>query len=424
MKYLFSLTLVFSFLFGYSQNQALKNIDYTYLDNIKSVRFHIQGLMTSLPMVNLGSSTKLLLSFDDFDEDVKNYTYTIIHCNQDWTPSDLAEMEYIDGFTEEQILDYRFSFKAITDYTHFELSLPNDDMSWTKSGNYLLIVYEDEEERIPAITRRFMVVDQQVNILPQMVRPAKVSKMRTHQEIDFTVNTKKLQVRSPRQEISATVLQNGRWDNALTNIPPIFKRPKEIVFDYQDKIIFPAGNEFRFMDLRSLRRPFDRVAELQEYEDRFDVYLTKDEKRLNRPHSLIQDLNGNYVIENFDQVDDPNLTGNYANVWFFLYSPDKLFDYDVYLFGAFSEWQLRPELKMEYNPAVNSYVGKAFLKQGFYDYTYAVVKRQGEDKKPKLAEIEGNWFEANNQYTILIYYRPFGSRYDQLIGKSGFSSSL
>ncbi len=406
-----------------SQNQNFQFIDNTYLDNIKTVRFHLDGLETSLPIVNLGSSTQIVLRFDDFDEEVKNYTYKIIHCNQDWKPSELAEMEYIDGFTEEQIYDYRFSYKAITQYTNYELKIPNNDIRWTKSGNYLLVVYEDEVERIPAITRRFMVVDTKVKIFPKLVRPSIVGKMRTHQEIDFTVNTQKLQIRSPRQEVRACILQNGRWDNAIMNVPPIFERPKEIVFDYQDRIIFPSGKEFRFLDLRSFRRPTDQIAEMQEYEDRFDIYLRKDEKRVNVPHSLIRDLNGYYVIENFDQQ-DPHLTGNYGDVRFFLYSPDKLFDYDVYIFGALSEWQLKPSHRMEYNPAVNSYVGRVPLKQGFYDYVYAVVPREGDEKKASLSEIEGDWFEADNQYNILIYYRPFGSRYDQLIGMAGFSSSL
>ncbi|MBK8879346.1 MAG: hypothetical protein IPN74_12580 [Haliscomenobacter sp.] len=77
---------------------------------------------------------------------------------------------------------------------------------------------------------------------------------------------------------------------------------------------------------------------------------------------------------------------------------------------------------MAYNNAINAYVLKTPLKQGFYDYAYAMTPRNTEKKAVNLSPLEGDWFETENDYTILIYYRPFGGRYDQVIGMAQFNS--
>ncbi len=417
------LLLVFTLLpfLTFGQDENLRYEDYTYLDNIKSVKFHVEGLLLSMPIVNLRSNTALELSFDDLSPDYREYVYTIVHCDADWQPSNLAETEYIDGFTEEVIDDYDYSFKTKSIYTHYYLYLPNEDMQFTKSGNYLLKVYENEDEKRLAITRRFMVVEPVVSVIPNVVRPAKVSKSRTHQEVDFTITHKGFEIRNPRQELSVTVMQNGRWDNAITNLKPLFSRAEEQVFDYQDKIVFPAGKEFRYLDLRSLRYGSENIQYVDYINDLYEVSLYQDKKRSNGGYREFEDINGNFVIETLEE-DNNDLESDYANVLFTLKSPGEMYDYDVYIFGGLSDWELRSDCRMVYNPAVNAYVGKLLLKQGYYNYLYAAVnKATGEID---FEETEGNWFEAKNNYTILVYYRPFGSRYDHLIGAYTFSSRL
>ena len=390
-----------------------------FLPNIKTVRFHIDGLELTYPIIDLNSNNRLLLSFDDLDADVKNYTYTLVHCNADWTPSNLAPNEYLDGFSEGTLDEYDYSFNTTTPYTHYWLLLPNEDVRFTKSGNYLLVVYEDDQERRIAFTRRFMVVEPRVRILPQMVRPARVDKQRTHQEIDFVVAHDGFDIRNPRTELQAVVLQNGRWDNAVTGVPPKFSRGNEQVFDYQDRIVFPAGNEFRYLDLRSLRRPSENIYQIDRTDRGYQVMLLRDEKRFDKPHLEWEDLNGQYVVETLDE-DDPELEADYAEVLFSLYSPSPYAERELYLFGALTDWQLRDDFHMVYNPAISSYVGKVLLKEGFYAYAYALSPVKGTT--PDLGEIEGNWFETRNNYTILLYFKPFGSRYDRLIGAVTFDS--
>ena len=220
--------LVFSFSLK-AQDEVLRYEDWVYKDHIKSVRFHVDGLVLTQPIIDLGSDVALQLSFDDLEGGVKDYVYSVVHCNADWEPSVLAEMEYIDGFAEDRINDWRFSAKTLTPYTHYSLSLPHEDMRLTKSGNYLLKVYESGRQKTLALTRRFLVVEPLVQITPRMVNTAAVSKLRTHQEIDFLVNYERVPIRAAQQEIRATVLQNGRWDSALPLIPPRFVRTDQLV---------------------------------------------------------------------------------------------------------------------------------------------------------------------------------------------------
>lgn len=401
------------------QDLNLRNDDYVYVDHIKTVRFHPGSLIVGFPAIELFSNAQLYFSFDDFQDEVHTYTYTLVHCNADWTPSNLAPTEYLNGFEEETIDTYEFSFNTTTPYTHFFMALPNNDMRPTKSGNYLLHVFDDEDERFPVITRRFVVVENIMQVAARLVRPSVVSKSNTHQEIDFQVAHPGIDVRNPRLEVSAFILQNGRWDNAVKNLKPLFVRGEELSFDYQDKVVFPAGKEFRPVDLRSFRYPSPEVANVESYPDGIDITLYKDDKRVLQPYFEYQDLDGRYFVETQDGS-DPELQSDYASVLFTLYSPTEYDDADVFVFGAFTDWQLKPENQMVYNDRVNGYVADLFLKQGYYDYYYAVAPRDGGP--PSIDDTEGNWYETENEYAILIYYRPFGERYDRLVAYHSFSS--
>ncbi|MCG8329376.1 MAG: DUF5103 domain-containing protein [Chitinophagales bacterium] len=429
MKYMFTALLSLVAMAAINaQDEDLLYEDYVYTGNIFSTKFHVTGLFLSYPIVDLESGATLTLSFDDLDADVKDYFYTIVHCDRDWEPSDLLEMEYIDGFTEERITNYEFSFKTFWPFTHYELTLPNRDMRWTKPGNYLLKVYDDTEDRTLVLTRRFVVFDSRVKITPKMMRAAQVSKLRTHQEIDFVVSYENFNINSPQQEIRATVLQNGRWDNAITDIEPKFIRPGEIRFDHQDRIVFPGGKEFRFADLRSLRRVSFNVLNVERTVDGYVVDMKTEQRRDQLAYTTFNDLNGNFIIETTDQRDNV-LSSEYVDVFFTL-EADYRSNIDLYLFGAFTDWRIQEPYKMEYDAASGAYRGAALLKQGYYNYAYAAVEKVPNSKRPKIlpqpdmSVFEGNSTEAINEYSIIIYYRPFGSRFDMPIGSVTFSSNF
>lgn len=398
----------------------LRYDNHDYTNHIKSVRFHLSGLPTYYPIVALqGEMGDLTLRFDDMDGDVKTYRYTVIHCDANWEPTNLSYFEYLDRFEEGDINNFELSYQTEREYTHYWLYLPNRDISWTLSGNYLLYVYEENRNN-PVFTRRFIVAEQAVDIIPRMSIPADVYKNKTHQEIDFDVKHEGFEYRNAKTEISATIMQNGRWDNAVINIPPFMERGDQTIdFNYQNKIVFEAGREWRQIDLRSLRFPSADVSAVQRHDDGYYITLLKDLKRYGNPYSGYNDLNGGYIVENRDFNDD-ELTAEYCKVLFQLYSPTIYRDKDIYLFGAMSNYQLQPEFKAAYNDKLKSYVAAPVIKQGFYSYSYVMVDEEGV---ADFDTLEGNTYETENEYTIIVYFHPFGARYDRVIGVKTFESN-
>jgi hypothetical protein len=387
------------------------NYDYVYLDNIRSVQLKIPNLQTSYPIVELGNQ-RLHLSFDEIGTDTRYLRYRIEHCTREWLPSELEELEFLDGFNGEELRDFGFSVNTRIPFVHYDLLLPNRDIQWTKSGNYLLHVY-DEITGEYLLTRRFLVVEPIMKIFANLSKPSNVSKINTHHEIDFTATHKEFRIPNPRREIFASVMQNGRWDNAIVDIPPYLVKHEELTFDYQDKIVFPAGKEFRNIDFRSLKSGSRRIVEINEFEDAYEIRLETDERRTFQNYHTEKDLNGQFVIQTLDdrnQVLEPE----YVYVLFSLKSSQPVYEQDVFLIGGFTDWLIDDRFRLNYEDRYGAYRAEVLLKQGVYDYLY--VTSEPSSQGGNYEEFEGSWHESENYYTILIYYRPFGGRYDRLIG--------
>lgn len=410
--------IFFSFcpLLLFAQNAENPNNESRILDDdIRSAQLFLRGAPLTLPIVELkAKDNTLLLEFDHLGTDLKDYMYTIEHCNSDWQPSELGDNEYIDGFTEDRILDIESSINTLFQYTHYTLGLPNQTMRWARSGNYLLKVFDnDGDDRRLVLVRRFCVVEPLWRVEAKMVSPVAVSKLKTHHEIDFTVAHRGIRIPNPQNDVKAYVLQNGRWDNAIGPVKPFITREDQLVFDYQDKIVFPAGKEWRFFDIRTFEYLGERVRDIDEKYDYYEVTLETDQDRAGSSLLYRGDLNGRYSIENknFNQT---LLQCDYAKVLFSISRNAPLDDEDVYVFGELTDWQLKPEFKMEYSPEAKAYYCESpLLKQGYYNYEYRVVNR--ETGKVDEEGFEGNWFDTGNLYTVLVYFRAFGDRYDRLM---------
>jgi hypothetical protein len=383
-------------------------------EDIRTPQLHLTAASLLFPVVDIkaGNGT-LTLEFDHLGTDIKDYYYTIVHCNADWQPSELDDNQYIDGFTEDRILQVDNSFNTLINYTHYTLLLPNSNMRWSKSGNYLLKVMDNDDDKRVVLVRRFLVVEPAWGIEAQIVKPAMVSKLNSHHEIDFSINPKAVRVSSPEHDVMAYVVQNGRWDNIIGPLKPYITRSDRVVYDYQDKIVFPAGQEYRFFDMSTFDYKGEYVRRIDEFDDRIEVTLQMDKNRAGYQVVNRLDINGQYVIrnKNFNQ----NLFQcDYAKVLFSIARNAPEEDADVYVFGELTDWQLKPEFKMKYNEEVKAYYCEPLLKQGYYNYAYAVIDR----KTGQMQEdgFEGNWYQTGNQYTILTYFRPFGARYDRLLG--------
>jgi hypothetical protein len=322
-------------------------------------------------------------------------------------------MEYVDGFNEVDINDFGSSVQARQNYSHYFLRIPNQDIQPLISGNYLLIVYEDEEKVRPIITRRFMVTENIVALRSQFMKPTNVELLNTHQEIGLTIDLNNTYVSDPMDELEVCVLQNGRWDNAITGKKADYILNNQLQFRRFDQFTFPGMKEFRFFDIRTMDFARQNVLDFEYDGDQIYALLEKDFPRNNRVFLSDDDLNGDFIIQNQDR-NDARLKSEYVHMIFTLDTPIPYPNHDVYLIGAFSDWKARPQYKMTFDYDRLSYYGECKFKQGYYNYMYALV-----DKKTgsiDLEALEGNWYETENEYLILCYFSEFGARYDRLVG--------
>ncbi len=374
-----------------------------------------------MPILNLNSGDQAELHFDDMDVNVKYYYYTFQLCNMDWTPVNLNPFDYIKGFTQMRINNYRFSSVALTRYVHYQAMIPDRNCIPSRSGNYLLKVYLDGDPSKVVFTKRLLVVDNKTTIGAQVIQPFAPQFFRTHQKVQFNVNIKGINTFSPTQDIKVVVLQNYRWDNAITNIAPTFIRNNTLEYNTEDKSVFPGGKEWRWLDLRDLHLNTDRVMNADYKKTSTEIYLRPDGERSAERYVFYRDLDGMYTVESTHGL-NPYWMNDYANVHFSFVPPGGPYrDKDIYLFGQLTNYNFPDSLKMVYSEEKGAYETHIMLKEGYYNYTYVAVDRKNFANR---YEMDGNYYEAENVYTILVYYHSFGGRADELIGATNITSRI
>ncbi|MBS1512142.1 MAG: DUF5103 domain-containing protein [Bacteroidetes bacterium] len=393
-----------------------------YKNNIKCVRLNVYGDQFSLPVLNLNSSDQLELDFDDLDANIKSYYYTFQLCDYNWKPVDLNPFMYLKGFTQQMITTNRYSSIAYTRYTHYQAMIPDKSTTITLSGNYMLKVYLNGDTSLLAFTRRVLVVDSKAAIAAKVVQPFAPQYFNTHQKIQFTANITGTNAFSAAQQVKAVILQNNRWDNALRDIAPTFVRGNSLEYSSENNCLFPAGKEWRWLDLRDFRLQSDRVDSAHYGKTATDVYVKPDHDRSAERYIYYRDLDGMFSIETYNNI-NPYWQGDFATVHFTFVTPDgkPMPGKDIYLAGQLTDYAFNDKTRMVFNAAKGVYEGTAFLKQGYYNYTYIAVDKNDPTQR---TDLEGNYWETQNTYTILMYYKGFTDRSDQLIGVSRISSRV
>jgi hypothetical protein len=332
----------------------------------------------------------------------------------------MGQFDYLKGFTQSRISNYRFSSIAYTRYTHYQALLPDRNSYPTRSGNYILKVYLDGDTSKVAFTKRLMVADNKALIAARVVQPFAPEFFRTLQKLQFTVDVKGLNSFNAAQQLKVVVLQNYRWDNAIKNLQPAFIRGTILEFNSESSGIFPGGKEWRWLDLRDFHLQSDRVLSAKYNKTSTDIFLKPDGPRNDQRYVYFRDNNGMSIIEAIRGV-NPFWEADYATVYFSFVPPNgnAYTNKDVYLFGQLTDYDFTDSLKMKFNPETGKYETRLFMKQGYYDYTYVGVDKSN----PAIHnEFDGNYYETENLYTVLVYYRSFISRADELIGVATFDS--
>jgi len=394
--------------------------DKIYADNIHNVKLNYLGNQLAYPILRLNSGDQLELNFDDLNGGVGNYSYAWQLRNADWSPTVLSDMDYVRGFTQSRITTYRNSSIALQPYTHYMLTLPERNSVPSRSGNYLLKVFADGYTARLLFTRRVLVVDEKTNITAYIRQPFDGRIFSTHQKIVFTVGLGNLNLFNAMQQVKVCVLQNNRWDNAMMNVKPTFLRPAALEFNSED-IVFPGGREWRWLDLRSFRLQSDRVETADYHAHSTDVYVKADQNRVSTRLVYYKDYNGmfyNETLENLNPLWQTDFA--YTHFVFVPGDADAFRDKDVYLFGELTNYGLDEKAKMSFNMQKGVYETTLLLKNGYYSYGYVTLDPQ--TGIPSFDLTEGNLWDTENNYTILVYYRNFSSRADELVGISHLNS--
>lgn len=383
-----------------------------FYPNIKTLQIGLVGEKMGLPLVKLNSSDILQISFDEMSHEAHSFSYKVLHCNADWTPSTINTNEYLNGFTTGNITDYVTSLNTTYLYTHYTFQLPNNDLNFKISGNYVVIIYEDNQADKPIAQACFSVVEPRI-VVTAAIRGNTDSELSgKSQQLDFDVLLNGYPVRDPGSEIKVVVRQNNRIDNQVTDIKPTYLSGSKLSYINNGALIFEGGNEYHRFDISSVYAAGEGVDFIKYIQPHYDAFLVKDKIRTSKFYSSEKDVNGKFVI-NMQEGQDDNTESDYMTVHFNLPAKQPFLDGQLYLGGEFNYNLLNEAVRMKYDNDSESYTQTVLLKQGGYNYQYWFVPKG--QRKGYAERVEGSYWQTNNEYTIYVYHRPWGERYDKLI---------
>lgn len=379
---------------------------------IKTLQVKQPDEIFTVPVITLGTDEQIEINFDDMTPNYERYAYSIIHCDADWKPSSLSQLEYLQGFQGLTIDDFASSFNTTVQYTNYRLLLPNDDIQFKVSGNYVVRVYREDAPDETILTACFSVVEPQVDILAEVSGNTLIDSYRSHQQLNFSILKKNFQITYPQTDLKIRVTQNNRTDNIVTEAHPTAILNDRIVYENNRSLIFPAGNEYRRMEFLTNRYNGMRVEQISYFNPYYHVDLVIDNPSSLATYEYDQDQNGRFYPV-CSRCNDPDIEADYYIVHFTLAMPEAK-QGKIYLNGDFVQNLFTPESEMIYNPESQQYEKALLMKQGNYNYQYLYVPNG--QAKGNTAGVEGDFHETENEYTLYIYYRPMGARYDRLIG--------
>lgn len=397
------LLFLFSILPTFAQVQ--EKVEPSY---ISTIEFRGATDLSQLPIIRLGD--QLQLSFDALNGKEEDFYYTITHYNFDWTPSDLSKSEYLDGFDDVRIQNYENSLNTLQLYSHYTLSIPNrDTRAIQKSGNYMLSVFNSDEE--PIFSRKFMVIENIANVGVEIKRSRDLKYIDELQVVQFSIDSPNLLLINPKQTVKTVVLQNSNLKNAIKNLIPQYTIGNQLIYKYDTEASFGGGNEFLAFDNKDERSATNGVRSIN-VTDLYENYLYTNGSRKDKPYTYNPDINGKFVVRNID-AQNQNIEAEYVRMHFNLQYYEDIGDKELHLYGSFNNWTIDGSTYMRYDTKSDTYRNIRIFKQGFYNYKYVLVNRDGTVDE---GAVSGDFWQTENDYTVIVYFRDLGARFDRIIG--------
>lgn len=405
---LITLKLIFTAIIINVFNNKIESIKISQPPNLKTIIFKSSNNSGQFPILEDGSFMQL--SFDDLNASEDDYYYKVSYHNFDWSDSVLFQNEFLEGLDNIRISDYENSFNTLQRYTHYRLTLPNSSTKFRLSGNYMIHVYNRNDEL--QFSRKFVYLKPKVIVSADVFRTRDLNYFQTHQNIKFNLTQNNLgSIQNFENNLNVVLIQNDQWSNSISGIQPQFKNNKILKYRYDIETSFEGGNEYLFFDTKDLRVTGPNVSFIN-LGELYESYLYTDIPRKNSPYSFSQDINGDFQTRTVIGGQDPEIEADYSWIYFTLAASIELPETDIFILSNFNNYEPSEENIMLYNQALEAYEAKILIKQGFYNYKYYANTNSGW----KYNLISGNFFQTENSYKILVYYRAPGEIFDELIG--------
>jgi hypothetical protein len=385
--------------------------------NIRTLKFHKKGNQMSDPILSLDRNQQLVLNFDLIDLDYGDLAYEILLCDKDWKLSSLDMSYYQDGFYEYYIRDYQSSINTYVNYMHYQTEFPNDDLKIKLSGNYIIRVYPESEKTRIILQKRFMVVESGINVEAKVEKPDVQLNARYQQQLNINVKYPE-DISDPLVNLYMTIRQNHSWLNAIDNIQADYVQDNTLFFNDRTKFTFDGNNEFRQLDLKYHRAGNLEIEKIVKEGNQFNVYIKDNKKKSFHNYIYKEEINGRYIVKN-DEAQDDGIEADYFKVHFELIS-NYFFEGDIYVYGEFTDWEIREENKLIYDKINQKYFLSKDIKQGMMNYSFVLLEKSTGKKNIQI--IEGNHFETENDYDIILYYRDLTTGSDRILGLYSFNS--
>lgn len=381
---------------------------------IKTIGFKGSTNESQLPILKLGEP--LLLEFDVLTGTEPDFYYVIEHFNYDWTPSNLVKSEYLRGFDNQRIQDYKNSFNTYQIYSHYMLRIPNEQTrALLVTGNYLLSIFNDDDELV--FSRKFMIYEDLVNVGVAIKRSRDVKDIDKKQSVDIVINSRNINFNNPLENVKSLIIQNNNLNTAIANVKPQYTLGNQLIYKYTSETSFWGGNEYLYFENKDVRAANVGVQFI-DLKEIYHNYLFVNTPRADRLYTYNPDINGNFLITAID-ARDVSIEADYTMIHFALQYPELTDGSSIYVYGNFNNYALEPDNELRFNSESGLYECAFRLKQGFYNYKYVMT-----DKNSNLNEgaISGDFYQTENNYKVLVYYKDLGARYDRLIGLGEGSS--
>lgn len=383
-------------------------------ENIKTLQILPNGESLMLPVLELGSADEIVISFDELSYEASNFYYKIVHCDAYWNESDLASMEYLDGFDGGMIDTYDYSVNTTVNYIHYTLQLPNDDVQLKLSGNYVVLIARDGDfENGVVATACFSLVEPMVDINVEMNGRTMKELNGRYQAVALDVMVEGVESRDKMQDFIVVVRQNNRLDNEAYLTRPTYVNGGRLRYENREELIFEGGNQYRSIDFSSRYTYGGGIDHIEFDRDMYHVVLEADASRANNKEAYAMDAHGGYVI-NLQKNNYPDTEADYMWVHFYYPAEVPYLEGRMYIVGDLTQNLMDNKSEMIYDLSEKCYVRSLLLKQGGYNYVYALKAKNRDELS--VMQTEGSFWESRNRYDVMVYFRPFGARYDRLVG--------